>query len=172
MFESLAAKAALVGYQHHSETESDETISSENANVEVPVRANMHHKVFISYSRRDKEIAEHLCNILKENGIEYWIDKEGIYSSSNYKELIVDAIEVSKAVIFISSANSNASINVIREIGYAVNMNKPILPLMLDDAPYAKSIRLDISDIDQIDLKNPMASSKKLITSLMYVLNK
>ena len=62
--------------------------------------------------------------------------------------------------------------NVIREIGYAVNMNKPILPLVLDDAPYAKSIRLDISDIDQIDFKNPMASSKKLITSLMYVLNR
>ena len=40
---------------------------------------------------------------------------------------------------FISSENSNASINVIREIGYAVNMNKPILPLMLDDAPYAKA---------------------------------
>lgn len=172
LFESLAAKAALVDYQHHSETESDETISSENNIIEIPERSNMHHKVFISYSRRDKEMAEYLCNILKENGIEYWIDKEGIYSSSNYKELIVDAIEVSRAVIFISSANSNASINVIREIGYAVNMNKPILPLMLDDAPYAKSIRLDISDIDQIDFKNPMASSKKLITSLMYVLNK
>ena len=62
--------------------------------------------------------------------------------------------------------------NVIREIGYAVNMNKPILPLILDEAPYAKSIRLDISDIDQIDFKNPVASSKKLITSLMYVLNR
>ena len=74
--------------------------------------------------------------------------------------------------VFISSENSNTSINVIREIGYAVNMSKPILPLMLDDAPYAKSIRLDISDIDQIDFRNPMASSKKLITSLMYVLNK
>ena len=132
----------------------------------------MHHKVFISYSRKDQDMAEHLCNTLTENGIEYWIDKEGIYSSFNYKELIVDAIEVSKAVIFISSANSNISINVIREIGYAVNMHKPILPLTLDDAPYAKSIRLDISDIDQIDFKNPMASSKKLITSLMYVLNR
>lgn len=132
----------------------------------------MTHKVFISYSRKDQDTADYLCNILKGNGIEYWIDKEGIYSSSNYKELIVDAIDVSKAVIFISSENSNASINVIREIGYTVNMNKPILPLMLDDAPYAKSIRLDISDIDQIDFRNPMASSKKLITSLMYVLNK
>lgn len=112
------------------------------------------------------------CDFLKENDIEYWIDKEGIFSSSNYKELIVDAIEVSKAVIFISSVNSNSSINVIREIGYAVNMNKPILPLKLDDAQYAKSIRLDISDIDQIDFKNPAKSSKKLITSLMYVVNK
>ena len=57
------------------------------------------------------------CKYVLKNGIEYWIDKEGIYSSSNYKELIVNAIDVSKAVIFISSENSNTSINVIREIG-------------------------------------------------------
>lgn len=104
--------------------------------------------------------------------LSFGLTKKGIYSSSNYKELIVDAIEISKAVIFISSANSNNSINVIREIGYAVNMNKSILPIKLDETPYAKSIRLDISDIDMIDFKNPMESSKKLITSLMYVLNK
>lgn len=172
LFESLAAKAALVEYKQRLATMDDE-VKLPSLDVEtLPGRDNMHHKVFISYSRKDKDTAEYLCNLLKENNIEYWIDKEGIYSSSNYKELIVDAIEVSMAVIFISSANSNASINVIREIGYAVNMNRPILPLMLDDAPYAKSIRLDISDIDQIDFKNPMTSSKKLITSLMYVLNK
>ena len=97
----------------------------------------MKHQVFISYSRKDKDVADGLCEVLKENSIVYWIDKEGIYSSSNYKELIVDAIDVSKAVIFISSVNSNASINVIRKIGYAINMNKPILPLMLDDTPYS-----------------------------------
>ncbi|MEQ2507344.1 toll/interleukin-1 receptor domain-containing protein [Segatella sinensis] len=136
----------------------------------LPARSSMKHQVFFSYSR--KEAADCLCEILKENAIVYWIDKEGIYSSSNYKELIVDAIDVSQAVIFISSANSNTSINVIREVGYAVNMNKPILPLVLDDAPYAKSIRLDISDIDQIDFSNPAMSSNKLITSLMYVVNK
>ena len=79
---------------------------------------------------------------------------------------------MSQAVIFISSINSNSSINVIREIGYAVNMNKPILPLVLDDAQYAKSIRLDISDIDKIDFKNPVNACKRLITSLMYVVNK
>lgn len=54
---------------------------------------------FISYSRKDNGIADYVSELLKENGIRYWIDKEGIYSSSNYKELIVDAIEVAKAVI-------------------------------------------------------------------------
>ena len=173
LFESLAAKVALQEYKKMLTNENmvaEPTKKSKNVNL--PSRSSMKHQVFISYSRKDKETADCLCEILKENGIAYWIDKEGIYSSSNYKELIVDAIDVSQAVIFISSANSNGSINVIREVGYAVNMNKPILPLMLDDAPYAKSIRLDISDIDQIDFRNPMTSSKKLITSLMYVVNK
>ena len=173
LFESLAAKAALVEYKKNLANEDENLgIIPINKQITLPTRTLMKHQVFISYSRKDKDVAESLCEVLKENSIEYWIDKEGIYSSSNYKELIVDAIDVSKAVIFISSAHSNASINVVREIGYAVNMNKPILPLMLDDTPYAKSIRLDISDIDQIDFKNPIASSKKLITSLMYVLNK
>lgn len=172
LFESLAAKAALVEYKQGLISNDESPMPIQMGNVQLPEKENMDHEVFISYSRKDKDIADFVSNVLKENSIKYWIDKEGIYSSSNYKELIVDAIEVSKAVIFISSENSNASINVIREIGYAVNMNKPILPLMLDDAPYAKSIRLDISDIDQIDFKNPVASSKKLITSLMYVLNR
>ena len=172
LFESLAAKAALVEYKKGLITKDEDPIPMQMFNVQLPEKKNMDHEIFISYSRKDKDIAGFVSNVLKENSIKYWIDKEGIYSSSNYKELIVDAIEVSKAVIFISSENSNSSINVIREIGYAVNMNKPILPLILDEAPYAKSIRLDISDIDQIDFKNPMASSKKLITSLMYVLNR
>lgn len=173
LFESLAAKAALVEYKKRVATEDMvNDVITINKDIVLPTRSTMKHQVFISYSRKDQEVADYLCDFLKENGIEYWIDKEGIFSSSNYKELIVDAIEVSKAVIFISSINSNSSINVIREIGYAVNMNKPILPLILDDAPYAKSIRLDISDIDQIDFKNPVKSSKKLITSLMYVVNK
>lgn len=173
LFERLAAKAALLEYKKKQEEGELDAEPTFIGNVKkLPARSSMKHQVFISYSRKDKEAADCLCEILKENDIAYWIDKEGFYSSSNYKELIVDAIDVSQAVIFISSVNSNGSINVIREVGYAVNRNKPILPLMLDDAPYAKSIRLDISDIDQIDFRNPVASSKKLITSLMYVVNK
>lgn len=173
LFESFAAKAALLEYKKNmANIDEYSGVVSAEQNVPFPDSSSMNHKVFISYSSEDKEISQYVCDILEKNGIEYWIDKKGIYSSYNYKELIVDAIEVSKVVIFLSSANSNNSINVIREIGYAVNMNKSILPIKLDETPYAKSIRLDISDIDMIDFKNPLESSKKLITSLMYVLNK
>lgn len=173
LFESFAAKAALLEYkQKLANVDDGPNLLFVEKDASFPERGSMTHKVFLSYSRKDNDVAQYICEMLKMNGIEYWIDKKGIYSSSNYKELIVDAIDVSKAVIFISSANSNSSINVVREVGYAVNMNKPILPVKLDETPYAKSIRLDISDIDMVDFKNPAESSKKLITSLMYVLNK
>ena len=84
--------------------------------------------------------------------------------------MIVDAIDVAKVVIFMSSANSNASINVIRELGYAVQQRKTIIPVLLDDAPYAKSIRLDIADIDQIEYKNTEQTKKKFVASLAYSL--
>lgn len=82
----------------------------------------------------------------------------------------VCAIETAKAVIFVSSVNSNASINVIRELGYAVKQRRRIIPIMLDDTPYAKSVRLDISDIHQIEFKDSHTSQKELVTSILYVL--
>lgn len=103
LFESLAAKAALLEYKKMLANE-DMPIEPtlKNRNDKLPSRGSMKHKVFISYSRKDKDAADCLCEILKESDIAYWIDKEGIYSSFNYKELIVDAIDVSQSVVFIA----------------------------------------------------------------------
>ena len=108
-------------------------------------------QVFISYSRANAEQAHLFCDILERMGVSYWIDVEGNYSGSNFKEEIVDAIENSSLVIFLSSRDSNKSKNVIKEISLAVALNKSILPIRLDDSQYAKSIRFDLSDIDWID---------------------
>ena len=98
LFESFAAKAALLKYKKDlANTDDYIDVNSIGKDVPYPDCSSMNHKVFISYSRKDKDVAQYICELLKKNGIEFWIDKEGIYSSSNYKELIVDAIEVSKA---------------------------------------------------------------------------
>lgn len=172
MFENFAIKSAL--YQHELEQEmkqsGDVVVRPSVAIADVPKREEMSHQVFISYSRKDMESVNAIREILDRNGISYWIDKEGIFSGENYKEVIVDAIEISKAVLFVSSANSNASINVIRELGYAVRQCRTIIPVMLDDTPYAKSVRLDIADIHQIDFNSGKNSEKELVTSIQYVL--
>lgn len=173
VFEHFAVKSALAQQDLKRDIDSynSDVIYSETTqtSVDIPQREEMHHSVFISYSRKDKDFVEDIVKLLDENSIPYWIDKEGIYSGENYKEVIVDAIESSRVVIFVSSQNSNSSINVIRELGFAVKQNKTIIPIVLDDAPYAKSIRLDIGDIDQIEYRTPLKDSK-LIPSIKYVL--
>ena len=174
MFENFAIKSAL--YQHETEAEvkrmTRETGTRPKVALsDIPKREEMHHQVFISYSLKDMESVNMLRDLLERNGISYWIDKEGIFSGENYKEVIVDAIETAKAVIFVSSLNSNASINVIRELGYAVKQCRTIIPVMLDDTPFAKSVRLDIADIHQINFSADSASEKELITSILYAMD-
>lgn len=174
MFESFAIKSAL--YRHEIEAEAKSmakqtAVPSAISNISIPKREEMNHQVFISYSRKDIEQVNAIKGILDRNGISYWIDKEGIFSGENYKEVIVDAIEMSKAVVFVSSANSNSSINVIRELGYAVKKCRTIIPVMIDDAPFAKSIRLDIADIHQIEFNELADAEKNLVMSIQYVLN-
>lgn len=109
------------------------------------------HKVFVSYSRDNVEIVRLFCEQMDELSISYWIDINGKYSGNNFKEVLVDAIDSSQVMLFLSSSESNQSPFVIKEISLAVAGNKPILPIKLDDAPYAKSIRFDLSDIDWIE---------------------
>ena len=171
MFENFAIKAALSHYQSQTVENQYPTESLITSRiVDIPKREEMKHHVFVSYSRKDEETVAIIKGILDEYSIPYWIDKEGIFSGENYKEVIVDAIEVAKVVIFVSSVNSNTSIHVIRELGYAVQQRKTIIPVLLDDAPFAKSIRLDIADIDQIEFKDAELAKKKLVASLAYTL--
>lgn len=70
------------------------------------------------------------------------------------------------------SIDLNSSANVIREFGNAVKQQRTIIPVLLDDSPYAKSIRLDKADIDQIEYKEDELTKKKLATSLAYAIGR
>lgn len=125
-------------------------------------------KVFISYSRKDyKEICG-VCDLLNQMNLSYWIDVDGTYSGENFKSVIVDAIEKCDLVLFISSANSNISNNVAKEISIADKLGKTILPIRIDDTPYAKAIEYDLIGIDYIDYgERSFASLEKLRKSIL-----
>lgn len=173
VFEKFAVKSALVQQRSVADYEMlEEDVASNNVSVaNMPRPAAMEHKIFISYSRKDSDKVKMVTQILDKYSIPYWIDKEGIYSGNNFKEVIVDAIDHSQILMFFSSENSNKSRYVTAEVEYAISCNKTILPVMLDDTQFAKRIRLDISNIDQIDFVGLMNDESKLVVSLKYLLD-
>ena len=131
---------------------------------------NQQHDVFISYKREEKQQAFAIKDLLESWGIKTWIDKDGIFSSYDFKELIEKAIESAKIVIFMSSKLSNDSDYVKAEIKYAINCGKRIVPVMLDNTPFGDGIRMDLTNTDQVDYNKPDEFSKKLQTSIGFIL--
>ena len=136
--------------------------------------------VFISYSRRDyvdesynvipgNAIAE-IQNVFDENGITYWFDKDGIYSGQEFIEIITGAIAESKMLIFISSKHSNESIWTAGEIFEALDGEKAIIPVKIDNCQYNKKYKLLIRPLDYIDYQeNPQNALKDLLRAINKV---
>lgn len=136
--------------------------------------------VFISYSRRDyvdesynvipgNAIAE-IQNVFDENGITYWFDKDGIYSGQEFIEIITGAIAESKMLIFISSKHSNESMWTAGEIFEALDGEKAIIPVKIDNSQYYKKFKLLIRPLDYIDYQeNPQNALKDLLRAINKV---
>lgn len=123
-------------------------------NAPIETKTNLieeNYDVFISYSRLDFSVADEIISLLNGLDLRIWIDRTGDYSGKNYKSVIVNAIHNSNIVLFLSSANSNKSDNVIKEISVAVEQKKHIIPIKIDNAPYADSIAYDLTGIDYIN---------------------
>lgn len=110
-------------------------------------------EVFISYSREDSKDADWICEVLSEAGISYWRDVDGTYSGQNFKGVIVNAIRAVHTVLFLSSKKSNASDNVVGEIGAALYFRKRIVPIRLDAADYHDNLLMDLLYLDNIDVR-------------------
>lgn len=122
---------------------------------------NAKYDVFVSYSRKDYvdesknpiagSAVAALLDFLDKNEITYWFDKDGIYSGSEFVEVITDAITDSKMMIFVSSEYSNASPWTTGEIFEALEQEKPIVPFKIDNSPYNKKFRMMVRPLDFIE---------------------
>jgi hypothetical protein len=97
--------------------------------------------VFISYSRKDKEIAQEVCHFLEDNGVRCWLDHRDIVVGEKWAKAIVNAIRDSTVVIAILSEHYNNSLSSVNEIDLAESWKKPIIPIKIDNSNLSDELK-------------------------------
>jgi hypothetical protein len=79
----------------------------------------MAHDIFISYSNKDKPIADAICASIEANGMRCWIAPRDIAPGEDWPTAINIAITKSRVMVLVFSSNSNSSADVSRELNLA-----------------------------------------------------
>jgi hypothetical protein len=132
----------------------------------------MAHDAFISYSSKDKVIADAVCARLEGRGIRCWIAPRDVKPGFQYGEEIVDAIQGSRVMVLVLSANANASQHIPKEVERAVSNGVSIIPLRVENVTPAKSLDYFISSVHWLDAISPPLESHldSLATTILTML--
>lgn len=95
----------------------------------------MNHDVFISYSSKDKTVADAICHVLEQKGLTCWIAPRDVQPGARYAAEIVNGIKNCRVMVLVYSKNSNQSDHVANEVDRAFNSEKTIIPFLVDDTP-------------------------------------
>jgi len=112
------------------------------------------HDVFISYSSKDKIVADATCHFLEQHGIKCWIAPRDV-STGSYAASIVNAIENSKLLVIIFSNNSNVSDQVKNELEVAVSGGITIQPFRIEEVEPSSDMKFYIKRMHWLDALTP-----------------
>src|ERR1051325_3265151 len=115
----------------------------------------MAHDVFISYSSKDKHVADAACASLESANIRCWIAPREILAGADWAESIIEAINGSRLMVLIFSSNANASRQIKNEVERAVNRGIAIVPFRIEDVIPSKSLEYFISTPHGLDARPP-----------------
>lgn len=108
--------------------------------------------VFISYSRKDSEVAHRLMTTFKSIDMDVWVDWEDIPPAVGWLDQILQGIEAADAFIFLVSPDSVASEVCNVELEHAHRNAKRIIPIVVRDVD-PKGTRSVIRDLNWIFLR-------------------
>ena len=97
--------------------------------------------VFVSYSRRDQTFVKQLVADLHKNNIPIWFDQESIVAGTRWDDAIEKGLVDASHLIFVMSPNSIVSEYVKDEVDTAMDNNKVIVPVLLQDVKLPLRLR-------------------------------
>ena len=93
----------------------------------------MAHDVFISYSSKDKRVADAVCAALEARGISCWIAPRDVPPGADWDEANVRAIASSRAMVLVFSARANESQQVRRKVNLAIERKVHVIAFRVED---------------------------------------
>jgi formylglycine-generating enzyme required for sulfatase activity len=134
----------------------------------------MAHDVFISYSSKDKMVADAVVANIEQEKIRCWIAPRDLTPGMSWGEGISAAIQASKIMVVVLSKNANASKQVAREVERAVFHDVIIIPFRIDKTEPTGSIGYFLSSEHWLDAITPPLQRHidKLVDVIMIFLTR
>lgn len=128
----------------------------------------MAHDVFISYSHKDKAVADAICARLEQDGERCWYAPRDIAPGADWAAAIIEAIENTRVMVLVFTDFSNASQQVLREINNAVRTGAVIVPFRLTDSAPSGGMQYYLSTVHWLDaMSGPLDRNISLLSDLV-----
>ena len=111
----------------------------------------MAHDVFVSYSHKDKAVADAAVAHLESRGIRCWYAPRDIAPGADWAASIIEAIESSRVMVLVFTDSANASQQVLREVNSAVSAGVVIIPFRLTRSNPTGSMQYYLATVHWLD---------------------
>ncbi len=148
--ESVELKGARLRVQTGIEAKDTirQALSSLTGEAAPPVQRD----VFLSYSRRDRDVMRYLRESLTVSGISVWSDESLEPGSKNWRAAVEHAIENARCVVAILSPDAKQSEWVGEELNYAKIQRVPIFTVLVR-GDESSSVPLGLTGVQWVDMR-------------------
>src|SRR5271154_114752 len=108
--------------------------------------------VFISYSSKDRETAETICQALESRGLPCWISCRDVHAGENFQEAIVRALRSARVMLLVFTSNANNSDEIKKELVLAGRHQVTVVPVRVEDVAPNDAFTYEFATRQWIDL--------------------
>jgi hypothetical protein len=107
--------------------------------------------LFVSHVSENHSAAMELVEELERRGIPCWIAPRDVQPGEPFDDAIATAIETCRAMLLVFSDHCNRSQYIRREVTFAGDARKLVIPLRIEKAEATGGLRMRLSDLHWID---------------------
>jgi len=99
------------------------------------------YKIFISYSRIDSILVRPIVDLMRTTGVSIFKDEDCIPPGKRWRPIITKNIKEIEVLILFWCIHAKKSKEVLKEWKQALNLDKDIIPVILDETPLPLALR-------------------------------